>query len=114
MTTKHTLGPYSSDGPHTGLYLGGHHHTYWTIHNQDTGVCILILPDEDNTPKQRRERIATTAFIVRACNNFEALLKAAEAIRDDIEIINPEIVRAHFAGSWPLLRAAIAAAKGGQ
>ena len=68
--SKPTKPPYKALRRMNNIPIGGegHLHKIWPIANKDMGICILILPDEDDSKKARSERYATQQFIVDACN----------------------------------------------
>lgn len=73
----HTPGPWDV---RTGRAdIGGHGHKIWAVGTDDVGCAIVILPDEDDTPKARAERAATAHFVAAAPALKEALEGMADA-----------------------------------
>lgn len=63
--------------------INGHLHTYWSVahafpeRNREgfdgIGVCVVLLPKENDCPKNRARAKATAEFIVKACNECATL-----------------------------------------
>jgi len=72
---KWTPGPWEVEGADLPCDIGGHAHHYWSVvaPGADTGVAIVILPDEDRTRKSITERKATVHLIAKAPEMAEAL-----------------------------------------
>lgn len=80
---SHTPTPWKVTGTIENAYINGHSHMLFEVANEDTGVCVVILPHEDATPQNIEERKATAAFIALSANSHanlkadrDALLKA--------------------------------------
>lgn len=66
---KWTKGPYElRDNGFRILKVCGNQHLVAEVvaPEQEVGVCLVILPDEDDTQEQREERLATATFIAAA------------------------------------------------
>lgn len=79
----HTPGPWAVY-PSSFVSIGGHRHRYWEIgsESEGVGVCIVLLPDEDDTPQRRVERRHTAMLIRSAPELLEALVACVASLVD--------------------------------
>ncbi len=69
---KYSPGPWHTLKWRT-CWISGHKHFYISIVNRDTGIAIVILPEEDDTPDCRAERKATAQLASLAPELRDAL-----------------------------------------
>lgn len=83
----HSKPPYQVGKP-INITIGMHSHACWPItaplagdpEFDRIGIAIVVMPKEDDTPAQRKERKATADFIAEACNSFAILRTELENI----------------------------------
>ena len=84
--TEHTPTPWKA-GKWDITHINGHKHHFISIVNnvpdgecEGTGVAVCLMPQENDTPKDRKTVKANAAFIVRACNCHEELVEALKGL----------------------------------
>ena len=85
METKFTPGPWEIEEIKQRVHINGHCHCYWGIvsPSMDTGIAVVVMPEEDETPEVNAEREATARLIATAPEMYEECEAALSFLEDD-------------------------------
>lgn len=84
-----TQGRCSVDAEPITVYINGHPHQCWPVCSSagadgkewdGTGVCVVIMPDEDGGPEVYKERLATARLLCAMLNALPKQVEAAESL----------------------------------